>query len=77
MDPLRSTVSGAYFLQLIPKNNFHGRVNTLINSSLLFNQRHVVNHFLMPIMCLMRLEDTNNPRINRVIYYVYKTDKNM
>ena len=35
------------------------------------------NHLLKPLMWLMRLGDTNKTSMKQVLYYVYKTDKNM
>ena len=59
------------------KNNPHGRFKTLINNNLLFNQSHVMNHFLKPLICLMRLRQPKKTSIDQVIYYVYFNDKHM
>ena len=37
----------------------------------------MVNQLFKPLMGLMILGDTNNLRMDQVIYYVYKTDKHM
>lgn len=68
-------MNGAPFNHLKLKNNLHERVKTLINNPLFFNQRHVVNILVKPLMCLMRLGDTDKPRMDQVLYYVYRTDE--
>ena len=36
-----------------------------------------MNQLLKPLMCLMRLQDTNKPRMDQFMYHVYKTNENM
>ena len=74
---MRENMNGSDFYDLNLKNDPYGRVKTLTNDTLFLNQRHVVNHLLKKLMCLMRLGDTSNPRMDQVLYYVYKTDKRM
>ena len=49
----------------------------IINDPLLFNQSHVVNHLLKPLMLMMRLGGTNKPSLDQAIYYVDKTGNHM
>ena len=76
-DLLRETVNGAALSRLKLKNNHHGIVKDYINDPLFFGQIYVVNHVLDPITFLMILGDTNKPRMDKVLYYVYKTDEHM
>ena len=75
MDPLRSTFNSAAFSQLNMNNDIRGRIKELVDYPLFFNQCHVVNHLLNPLMCLIRLGYTNKTRMDQVLYYFYKTDE--
>ena len=77
MYPLREAVNSDAVLRFRLNNNLRGRVKTLINYPLLFNQCHVVNHLLKPLMCLMIMGDTNKPMMDQLLYHVYKTDNHM
>ena len=77
MEPMRQNVNGDDFSHLKLNNNIHELVKDLINNPLLSNQRYVANHTLKKLMWLIRLGETKNTRMDQVIYYVYKTDKNM
>ena len=59
------------------KNNIHRGFKENIKYTLLFNQFHVANQLLKPLMWPIRLGDTKNPSIDQVINYVYKTDEHM
>ena len=65
------------FSHLNTKYNLHGILKDIINNTFLFNQCHVVNHLLKKIIYLMTMGDTNKPRMDQVLYYVYKIDENM
>ena len=70
-------MNGATLSHLKLKKNIHERVKEHIDDPLLFKQRHVVNLLLETLMCMMILVDTNRPRMDQVLCYVYKTDDHM
>ena len=70
-------MNGAALSHLNPKNNLRGRFKENINYPLLFNQHHLVNHLLKPLMYLMRLGDTDKSSMDQVIYCEYKSDEHV
>ena len=61
---MRETLNGATFLQLKLKNNLRERFKDIINDPLFFNQCHGLNHLLKTLVCMMKLGDTNKPRVD-------------